>query len=69
MQQPTLNGIVRLTNSAGRLRAMIKATKSKLNNIKGIVTYESIGYVFPNNAGITPGTGSFEPFAVPLKDF
>lgn len=58
-----------LTNSAGGLRAMIKTTKSKLNNIKGIVTYESIGYVFPNNAGITPGTGGLGPFVVPFKDF
>ena len=48
---------------------MIKTTKSKLNNIKGIVIHESIGYVFPKNAGITPGTGGFGPFVVPLKDF
>jgi len=45
---------------------MIKPTKSKLNNIKGIVTHESIGYVFPNNASITDGFG---PFVVLLKDF
>ena len=31
------NSIVYLTNSVGGLRAIMKATKSKLNNIKGIV--------------------------------
>ncbi|OCL04053.1 hypothetical protein AOQ84DRAFT_226470 [Glonium stellatum] len=63
------DNIVYLTNSAGGLRAMMTTTKSELNNIKGIVTYESIGYVFPDNAGITPGTGGFGPFVVPLADF
>lgn len=48
---------------------MIKTTKSKLDNTKGIVTYESIRYVFPNNASITLDTGGFGPFVVPLKDF
>jgi hypothetical protein len=39
--------IVYLTNSAGGLRAMVTTSKTTGNNIAGIVTYESIGYVFP----------------------
>ncbi|KAF2731420.1 hypothetical protein EJ04DRAFT_10474 [Polyplosphaeria fusca] len=61
--------IVYLTNSAGGLRAMMTATKSNTTNIKGIVTYESIGYVFPDNANITAGRGGFGPFVVPLAQF
>ena len=34
------DSIMYLTNSAGRLRAMVMATKSKLSNIEGIVTVE-----------------------------
>ncbi|KAF2118650.1 hypothetical protein BDV96DRAFT_596504 [Lophiotrema nucula] len=61
--------IVYLTNSAGGLRAMMTATKSNTTNIKGIVTYESIGYVFPDNVNVTAGRGGFGPFVVPLEDF
>jgi hypothetical protein len=61
--------IVYLTNSAGGLRAMMTTTKANGTNIKGIVTYESIGYVFPDNANITAGTGGFGPFVVPLERF
>lgn len=61
--------IVYLTNSAGGLRAMATATKANDTNIKGIVTYESIGYVFPDNINITAGTGGFGPFVVPLERF
>ncbi|KAF2818540.1 alpha/beta-hydrolase [Ophiobolus disseminans] len=61
--------IVYLTNSAGGLRAMVTATKSNTTNIKGIVTYESIGYVFPDNLNITEGKGGFGPFIVPLERF
>jgi hypothetical protein len=61
--------IVYLTNSAGGLRAMVTATKANSTNIKGIVTYESIGYVFPDNLNITAGTGGFGPYVVPLEDF
>jgi len=60
--------IVYLTNSAGGLRAMMTATKAQKNHIKGIVTYESVGYVYPDNAGIEQG-GAFGPFVVPLADF
>jgi hypothetical protein len=61
--------IVYLTNSAGGLRAMMTTTKANGTNIKGIVTYESIGYVFPDNANITAGKGGFGPFVVPLERF
>lgn len=61
--------IVYLTNSAGGLRAMMTTTKANKTNIKGIVTYESIGYVFPDNANITAGIGGFGPFVVPLARF
>jgi hypothetical protein len=61
--------IVYLTNSAGGLRAMMTTTKANGTNIKGIVTYESIGYVFPDNVNITAGTGGFGPFVVPLERF
>ncbi|ORY15450.1 hypothetical protein BCR34DRAFT_532957 [Clohesyomyces aquaticus] len=63
------NSIVYLTNSAGGLRAMMTATKANGTNIKGIVTYESIGYVFPDTANVTAGQGGFGPFVVPLERF
>ncbi|CAO2648663.1 Nn.00g079300.m01.CDS01 [Neocucurbitaria sp. VM-36] len=61
--------IVYLTNSAGGLRAMMTATKANGTNIKAIVAYESIGYVFPDNINVTAGTGGFGPFVVPLAQF
>jgi hypothetical protein len=61
--------IVYLTNSAGGLRAMVTATKANGTNIKGIVTYESIGYVFPDNINITAGKGGFGPYVVPIERF
>lgn len=61
--------IVYLTNSAGGLRALATATMANGTNIKGIVAYESIGLVFPDNINITPGAGGFGPFVVPLKRF
>jgi hypothetical protein len=61
--------IVYLTNSAGGLRAMVTAAKANGTNIKGIVTYESIGYVFPDNINITAGKGGFGPYVVPLEKF
>jgi hypothetical protein len=48
---------------------MVTATKANSSNIKGIVTYESIGYVFPDNVNITAGKGGFGPFVVPLERF
>ncbi|PSN68184.1 alpha/beta-hydrolase [Corynespora cassiicola Philippines] len=61
--------IVYVTNSAGGLRAMMAATKANSTNIKAIVTYESVGYVFPDNANITAGSGGFGPFVVSLERF
>ena len=63
------NSVVYLTNSAGGLRAMITASKSKTKNIKGIVTYESIGHVFPNSSGLPAGSGGFGPFVIPDEEF
>ena len=69
--------IVYLTNSAGGLRAMITQTKTQGDNIAGIVTYESIGYVFPEGDPESPppcadpeGPGcAFGPILVPLERF
>lgn len=67
------DSIVYLTNSAGGLRAQKTVTKSNTTNIKGIVTYESIGYVFPEGTNVTNSPGGFGsgfgPFFVPLEDF
>jgi hypothetical protein len=59
---------VALTNSAGGLRALMTAIKS--SNIKGIVMYENVGYVFPQGE-LPPGLepGGFGPLEVPLEDF
>ena len=63
--------IIYLTNSAAGLRAQVTAVKSNTTNIKGIVCYESFGYVFPDNAGIKRGFGSnpFGPILVPEEEF
>ncbi len=67
--------IVYLTNSAGGLRAMVTATKARQGNIAGMVTYESIGYVFPigdpesPDLCTDPGDCGFGPIGVPLEDF
>jgi hypothetical protein len=69
--------IVYLTNSAGGLRAMVTTTKATKNNIAGIVTYESIGYVFPighpesppNLCNMSGNACAFGPIGVPLEDF
>jgi hypothetical protein len=69
------DSIVYLTNSAGGLRAMVTATKAMKNNIAGIVTYESIGYVFPigdpesPKLCTDPNACGFGPTGVPLEDF
>ncbi|ADJ23964.1 conserved hypothetical protein [Hyphomicrobium denitrificans ATCC 51888] len=70
------NQIVYLTNSAGGLRAMKTTAKTTKSNISGIVTYESIGYVFPIGdpesptlcTALTPAC-AFGPLGVPLEDF
>jgi len=64
------NSIIYLTNSAGGFRAQMAAIMSNTTNIKGMVTYESIGYVFPDNANVTADTsGGFGPAVVPLEQF
>jgi len=64
------NSIVYLTNSAAGLRAQLTATKSNTTNIKGIIAYESIGYVFPDSVNVTHDSrGGFGPVVVPLRDF
>jgi hypothetical protein len=69
------DSIVYLTNSAGGLRAMLAASKATARNIAAIVTYESIGYVFPIGdpespaACNDPDACGFGPVGVPLEDF
>jgi len=58
---------VALTNSAGGLRALLTALKS--DNIKGIVMYENVGYVFPEGEGPDLAPGPFGPVEVPIADF
>jgi len=57
------NQIVYLTNSAGGLRAMRTTTKATKDNIAGIVTYESIGYVFPIGDPDSPANLCTDPNA------
>jgi hypothetical protein len=58
---------VALTNSAGGLRALLAAIRS--DNIKGIVAYENVGYVFPEGQGTGQAPGPFGPVEVPLEEF
>jgi hypothetical protein len=58
---------VALTNSAGGLRALLTALKS--DNIKGIVAYENVGWVYPKGEGPNVSEGRFGPVEVPLEDF
>jgi hypothetical protein len=62
--------VVALTNSAGGWRAMLSALQAKTRNMKGIVAYETPGYVFPEGEGPTPNPDApFGPIAVPLSEF
>ncbi len=62
--------VVALTNSAGGWRAMLSALKAKSGNMKGIVAYETPGFVFPEGQGPAPDPkGPFGPHAVPLAEF
>jgi len=62
--------VVMLTNSAGGWRAQMTAIKSETDNIKGIVAYEDVGYVFPEGEGPAPNpSGPFGPVSVPLEEF
>lgn len=58
---------VLVTNSAGGLRAMLAATKS--DNVKGIVAYETPGYVFPEGEGPEDPTGPINSAWVPMDEF
>ncbi|KAK4461297.1 hypothetical protein QBC42DRAFT_287603 [Cladorrhinum samala] len=63
------DNIVLLTNSVAGLRAQLSAVMQNKTNIKGIVTYESYGFVYPDNANITEDRSGFGPVVVPLEDF
>ncbi|KAK3942898.1 hypothetical protein QBC46DRAFT_255278 [Diplogelasinospora grovesii] len=64
------DSIVYLTNSAGGFRAQMTAIRSNTTNIKGMVTYESIGYVFPDNVNVAQDSkGGFGPIVVPVEEF
>ena len=58
---------VAVTNSAGGMRALLAALKS--DQIKGIVAYENVGYVFPQGEGPGGAEGPFGPIEVPLDQF
>jgi hypothetical protein len=62
--------VVALTNSAGGWRAMMSAVRAKGDNMKGIVAYETPGFVFPQGEGPEPQPKApFGPNAVPLDEF
>jgi len=58
---------VLLTNSAGGLRAMLARLKS--DNVKGIVAYESPGYVFPDTMEPKTPEGPYGPVYVSEQEF
>lgn len=58
---------VLVTNSGAGLRAQLAALKS--DNVKGIVAYESPGFVFPEGGEVEAGKGPFGPITVPLEEF
>jgi hypothetical protein len=62
--------VVALTNSAGGWRAMMSAVRARGDNMKGIVAYETPGFVFPQGEGPEPQPKApFGPNAVPLDEF
>jgi hypothetical protein len=58
---------VALTNSAGGMRAILTALKTK--NMAGIVMYENVGYVYPQGEGPGGPVTGFGPIEVPLDEF
>jgi len=61
--------IVAVTNSAGGWRALLSALKAKSDNMKGIVAYETPGFVFPEGEGPEPRPNApFGPNSVPLAE-
>jgi hypothetical protein len=65
------DSIVYLTNSAAGIRALMTAIKSNSTNIKGIVMYETVGCVLPDDFGVPAGEkdNGFGPLLIPLQDF
>lgn len=62
--------VVALTNSAGGWRALLSALKANSSNLKGIVAYETPGFVFPEGEGPAPDPKApYGPHAVPLDEF
>lgn len=59
--------VVAVTNSAGGWRALLAALKT--SNIKGIVAYETPGYVFPEGEGPEGPEATFGPTHVSLDEF
>jgi hypothetical protein len=62
--------VVAVTNSAGGWRALLSALKAKSDHMKGIVAYETPGFVFPEGEGPEPKPSApFGPNSVPLAEF
>ena len=61
--------IVYLTNSASGLRALRTVTKSNTTNIKALVMYEIVGWIFPDTSNVTAGPGGFGPFLIPEEEY
>jgi hypothetical protein len=62
--------VVALTNSAGGWRALLSALEAKTDSLKGIVAYETPGFVFPEGEGPAPQPKApFGPNDVPLAEF
>jgi hypothetical protein len=62
--------VVAVTNSAGGWRALLSALRAKSDHMKGIVAYETPGFVFPEGEGPVPNPGApFGPNSVPLGEF
>ena len=65
--------IVYVTNSAAGLRAQVAVALANGTNIKGIVAYESIGFIFPASFNLTAASlfhvPGFGPFVVPDEQF
>ena len=60
--------VVALTSSAGGWRAMM--ARLKTDNLVGIVSYETPGFVYPEEEGFeTDSAAPFGPYAVPMQDF
>jgi hypothetical protein len=58
---------VLVTNSAGGLRAMLTALKTR--NVAAIIAYETPGFVFPEGEGPKVAPGKFGPVYVPVAEF